>query len=332
MGTILSGIQPSNIITLGNYIGAIRSWVDMQSQHDSYFCIVDMHAVTVDKEPDLLRESIYRAAAAYIACGIDPDKSTIFMQSSVSAHAEIGWLLQCHTPLGWLNRMTQFKEKAGKKKDQAYAGLYTYPVLMAGDILLYDTTHVPVGDDQKQHVELTRDIAQSINQKYDQDIFVMPEPVIAKVGARIMSLRDASNKMSKSDPSDYSRINLLDDADTIAKKIRKAKTDPEVLPATPAGLEGRSEAANLVTIYAIMSGQTIEETLTEFAGKPFSEFKPTLADLLIEKLEPISRRMDDLLADRGELERILKKGSDAAAEKAETTLHRLKAAMGFIEL
>ncbi len=332
MGRILSGIQPSNILTLGNYIGAIKNWLTMQDQHDCYFCIVDLHAVTVDKDPQELKESIYRATAGYVACGIDPEKSAIFLQSSVSAHSEMGWLLQCHTPLGWLNRMTQFKDKAGKNKEKSYAGLYTYPVLMAGDILLYNATHVPVGEDQKQHVELTRDIAQSFNQKYNKEVLTLPEPIIPKTGARIMSLRDGTSKMSKSDPSHYSRISLLDDADAIAQKIRKAKTDPNPLPDNKDGFEGRPEALNLMTIYGVMSEQSLEAVIGEFAGQSFSDFKPALADLLIEKLAPISSRMHELLDDKAELENILKKGREKASIVADQTVKDVKDAMGFVDL
>lgn len=332
MGRILSGIQPTNVLTLGNYIGALKNWTKMQNDHECLFCIVDLHAVTVPQDPVEFKDGIYKAAAGYIACGLDISKHAIFLQSSVHAHAEMGWLLQCHTPMGWLNRMTQFKDKAGKHKDQAFAGLYTYPVLMAGDILLYHATHVPVGEDQKQHVELTRDIANSFNQKYSNEYFTIPEPVIPTEGARIKSLRDGTKKMSKSDPSDMSRINLLDDSDLIAQKIRKAKTDPEPLPSEAEGLKDRFEAENLVTIYAVMNDQTVANVLKEFGGQQFSTFKPALADLLVEKLGPISEKMHTLLDDKAELEKILAQGRDKASAIADQTVKDTMEIMGFVQL
>lgn len=330
MGRILSGIQPTNTLNLGNYLGAVKNWVAMQHEHDALYCVVDMHAITVPQDPKELNHSSYEAVAAYIASGIDPEKSTIFIQSHVPAHAELGWLLQCHTPMGWLNRMTQFKDKAGKNKDKSMVGLYTYPVLMAADILVYHATHVPVGHDQKQHVELTRDIAISFNKRYGVDYFTVPEPVIPKTGARIMSLRDGTKKMSKSDPSDMSRINLMDDVDLIAKKIRKSKSDSEPLPDSIDGLVDRPEAKNLVTIYAALSGTDAQSVLNEFAGKGFGNFKPALADVVVNAMAPISTKMHELLDDKAELDRILAKGRERASAIADKTVADVKEILGFV--
>jgi len=329
-GRILSGVQPTNNLTIGNYLGAIKNWVDLQSRYETLFCIVDLHAVTVPQDPKALHQATLEVAAAYLAAGIDPKESTVFVQSHVHAHAELGWLLSCMTPLGWLNRMTQFKDKAGKKRDNAALGLLAYPTLMAADILLYQTTHVPVGDDQKQHIELTRDIALSFNHRFQKDIFTVPEPLIKGEAKRIMSLRDGSKKMSKSDPSDFSRIHLTDTADEISQKIRKAKTDPEPLPETSDGFEGRPEAKNLVTVYAAFTDQTLEEALPSVAGKSFSEFKPLLADLLIDKLLPISKKTARYLDEKEELEKILKKGAEHASTLANQTLKQVKDVMGFV--
>lgn len=329
MGRILSGIQPTSNLTLGNYIGAIRNWVAMQHQHESFFCVVDMHAITIPQDPASLRKASYEAAAAYMACGVDPEKSTIFIQSHVPAHAELAWLLNCHTPMGWLNRMTQFKDKAGKNRDSVMTGLYTYPALMAADILLYHTTHVPVGEDQKQHVELTRDIAISVNQRYEKDFFTVPEPILPKEGARIKSLRDGTKKMSKSDPSDMSRINLTDDADTIAKKIQKAKTDPDPLPEEIVDLKNRPEAENLVTIYSVLSGIAVEDVLYEFSGRGFGAFKPVLAELAVEKLAPISERMKYLLSDKAEMDAVLHRGAEKVTPIADKTVTEFKKLIGF---
>ena len=329
-GRILSGVQPTNNLTIGNYLGAIKNWVDLQSRYETLFCIVDLHAVTVPQDPKALHQATLEVAAAYLAAGIDPKESTVFVQSHVHAHAELGWLLSCMTPLGWLNRMTQFKDKAGKKSDNAALGLLAYPTLMAADILLYQTTHVPVGDDQKQHIELTRDIALSFNHRFQKDIFTVPEPLIKGEAKRIMSLRDGSKKMSKSDPSDFSRIHLTDTADEISQKIRKAKTDPEPLPETSDGFEGRPEAKNLMTVYAAFTDQTLEEALPSVAGKSFSEFKPLLADLLIDKLLPISKKTARYLDEKAELEKILKRGAEHASTLANQTLKQVKDVMGFV--
>lgn len=327
---ILSGIQPTNNLTIGNYLGAIKNWVDLQDDMETLFCIVDLHAITVPQDPASLHRATLEVAAAYLAAGIDPKKSAIFIQSHVRAHVELGWLLSCMTPMGWLNRMTQFKDKAGKNREKAGLGLYAYPTLMAADILLYQTTHVPVGDDQKQHVEMTRDLANSFNHHYGKDIFTIPDPVIKGEAKRIMSLRDGTKKMSKSDPSDFSRIHLTDTADEITQKIRKAKTDPEPLPDTLEALETRPEAKNLLTIYAAFQDASIEEILPAVAGKPFSDFKPILADLLIEKLSPLSEKMRHYLDEKTELESILKAGAEHANALAEQTLQNVKDTMGFV--
>ncbi len=327
---ILSGIQPTNNLTVGNYLGAIKNWVDLQNDAENLFCIVDLHAITVPQDPGSLHRATLEVAAAYLAAGIDPSKSAIFIQSHVKAHAELGWLLSCMTPMGWLNRMTQFKDKAGKNRDKAGLGLYAYPTLMAADILLYQTTHVPVGDDQKQHVEMTRDLAQSFNHHYDKDVFVIPEPLIKGEAKRIMSLRDGSKKMSKSDPSDFSRIHLTDSVDDIAQKIRKAKTDPEPLPESVEDLGERPEAKNLLTIYAAFQDKTLQEVIGDVAGKSFSDFKPVLADVLISKLSPISEKMNQYLDEKTELKNILKQGADHANELAEKTLRDVKKTMGFV--
>lgn len=335
---IFSGIQPTNKLTLGNYLGAIQNWVTLQDQThtdsdlpqsaDNLFCIVNLHAITVPQDPESLRKATFGVAAAYLASGIDPKKSHIFVQSHVPAHTELAWLLSCSTPMGWLNRMTQFKDKAGKNKDKVGLGLYAYPTLMAADILLYDTTHVPVGEDQKQHVELTRDIAQSMNHHYQEDIFVMPEPVIFGEAKRVMSLRDGTKKMSKSDPSEFSRIHLTDSNDEISQKIRKAKTDPLPLPGSLDELESRPEAKNLVTIYAALFTKPIQNILSENEGKNFSDFKPLLAEALIAKLSPIRDEILRYQSDLGELEAILNKGAHYANERANNTIERVKKTMG----
>ena len=329
-GRILSGVQPTNNLTIGNYLGAIKNWLDLQKQSETLFCIVDLHAISVPQDPKALHKATLEVAAAYLAAGIDPKESAIFVQSHVPAHAELGWLLSCMTSLGWLNRMTQFKDKAGKKRDNAALGLLAYPTLMAADILLYQATHVPVGDDQKQHIELTRDIALSFNHRFQKEIFTVPEPLIKGEAKRIMSLRDSSKKMSKSDPSDFSRIHLTDTADEISQKIRKAKTDPEPLPETLEGFEGRPEAKNLATIYAAFMDQTLEAALPSLAGKSFSEFKPLLADLLVDKLSPISTKMVQYLDEKDVLKKILKKGAEQASTLANQTLKQVKDVMGFV--
>lgn len=331
MSLIFSGMQPTRQLHLGNYLGALKNWVKLQNDMDAIFCVVDLHAMTIDHDPETLRNNIREVAAAYIAAGIDPDKNILFNQSSVSGHAELNWILTCHTPLGWLNRMTQFKEKAGKQKDNAVLGLYAYPVLMAADILLYKATHVPVGEDQKQHLELARDIAGAFNRYYKADgFFPLPEPQILGEATRVMSLRDGTKKMSKSDESEYSRINLTDDADTVALKIRKAKTDPEPLPDTVEDLEKRPEANNLVTIYAALSDTNRAAVLAEFGGQQFSAFKSALADLSVAKLAPIAGEMNRLLGDKAELDRLLKKGADRAGEIAARTVNEVKDLVGLV--
>jgi len=326
---VLSGIQPTGGLHLGNLLGAILRWVRMQDEAECLFFLADLHALTVDVEPDELRANVREMAAALIASGIDPAKSTLFAQSAIPAHSELTWLLQCTARMGWLNRMTQFKEKSGKNREGASVGLYTYPVLQAADILLYRATHVPVGEDQKQHVELTRDIALKFNNDFDVDLFVPPEPFIGGgASARIMSLRDGTAKMSKSDPSDMSRINLTDSDEEIAQKIRKAKTDPEPLPGNPAGLDGRPEAKNLVGIYAAITGETVDQVLGRFAGQGFGAFKPALSDALVALIAPIRQRLGDLRADGAELDQILERGAARASEIGAPVLARAKAAVG----
>ena len=333
MKRILSCMQPTNRLHLGNYLGALRNWVKLQDEgnNECLYGVVDLHAVTVPHDPAQLAQSTREIAAAYIAAGVDPKKSYIFAQSAVPGHSQLAWLFNCITPLGWLNRMTQFKEKAGKHKENASMGLYGYPVLMAADILVYKATHVPVGDDQKQHLELARDIAGSFNQKFagDKEFFPLPEPVITGEATRVMSLRNGSEKMSKSAESDMTRINLTDDADMISQKIRKAKTDPEPLPSELKGLDERPEARNLINIYAALSDQTAEKVIKDFAGRPFSEFKPALADLCVEKLGPITSRMRELMADPTEIDRILTAGAEKANTLAAPTVQEAMDLMGF---
>ncbi len=329
MGRILSGVKPSGSMTLGNYLGAIRQWVDLQHQHESFYCVVDLHALTVPQDPEVLRQNTYEVAATYLAAGLDPKKSAIFIQSHVQAHAELGWILGCFTPLGWLNRMTQFKDKAGKNRENANLGLYAYPVLMAADVLLYKATHVPVGEDQKQHLELARDICGAFNRHYECELFTEPEPVIMGLAARVMSLRDGTKKMSKSDEgSDYGCIYLTDLADDIALKIRKAKTDPLPLPATIEELEARPEAKNLLSIYAALSGDSLEVTTANFAGAQFSAFKGQLSDLLIAKITPMGDEIKRLMADRATLDAILADGRARAENLAQATLHEVRSVMG----
>ncbi len=328
---VFSGIQPSGNLTLGNYLGALKRFVEMQdSGIETIYCMVDLHAITVWQDPDTLRRNTRELAAAYIACGLDPKKSILFNQSQVSAHAELGWIFNCVARLGWMNRMTQFKDKAGKNAEKVSLGLYAYPSLMAADILAYKATHVPVGEDQKQHVELTRDIANKFNHDFGTDFFPEPEPVIAGAATRVMSLRDGTKKMSKSDPSDMSRINMTDDADTIAKKIRKAKTDPEPLPDTLDQLDGRPEARNLINIYAALSNKTPEQTLAEFSGQQFGQFKPALVDLAVAHLAPISAEMARLMSDPAEIDRILGDGANRAAAIADPILDGVKDIVGLI--
>ncbi len=318
---VFSGIQPSGNLTLGNYLGAVKRFVEMQdSGIETIYCMVDLHAITVWQDPDTLRHNTRELAAAYLACGLDPKKSILFNQSQVPAHAELGWLFNCVARLGWMNRMTQFKDKAGKNAEKMSLGLYAYPSLMAADILIYKATHVPVGEDQKQHVELTRDIAAKFNHDFKSNYFPEPEPIIDGAATRVMSLRDGSKKMSKSDPSDMSRINLTDNADTIAKKIRKAKTDSKALPDNLDDLSDRPEARNLINIRAALTNLTPEQVVAEVAGQQFGTFKPELVDLAVSHLSPITKEMNRLMDDVSEIDRILGDGAKHAAEIAEPIL------------
>jgi tryptophanyl-tRNA synthetase len=329
---VVSGIQPTGGLHLGNLLGAILRWVRMQDEAQCLYFLADLHALTVDVDPAELRENVREMAAALIASGIDPAKSILFRQSAIPAHAELSWILQGTARMGWLNRMTQWKDKAGKNQEGASVGLFTYPVLQAADILLYNATHVPVGEDQKQHVELTRDIALKFNNDFDVELFVAPEPYIGGgSAARVMSLRDGRSKMSKTDPSDQSRIHLTDTDEQIAQKIRKAKTDPEPLPDNAAALEPRPEAKNLVGIYAAVTGSSVDEVLTRFAGQGFGAFKPALADALVALIGPIRERLDQLRRDPVELDRILADGAARATELGAPILARAKAAVGLTE-
>ena len=328
---VLSGIQPSGGMHLGNYLGAIKKFVDLQTKHDCYYFLADMHSITVWQDPQKLRAQTFHIIASYLAAGVDPKIATIFHQSAVRAHAELAWVFNCVARLGWLDRMTQFKDKAGKDKERASVGLYTYPVLQAADILIYKATHVPVGEDQKQHLELSRDIAGKFNREFNApDFFPLPDPLIKGPGARVMSLRDGAAKMSKSDPSEQATIYLSDDADAIARKIKKAKTDPEPLPSEIGGLEGRPEAANLVGIYSALSGKTDEEVLRDFGGEGFGKFKPALADLVVEKIAPIGTELRRLEADPAYLRSILMDGAGRAAVIAEKTVAEVKEIVGFV--
>jgi tryptophanyl-tRNA synthetase len=327
---VVSGIQPTGNLHLGNYLGAIKNWVKMQDDPgEKVYFVVDLHALSLPHDPVALSAGTREMTAALIACGIDTDKSILFNQARVPAHAELQWLLSGTARMGWLNRMTQFKDKSGKNREGASIALFTYPVLQAADVLLYQATHVPVGDDQKQHLELARDIAQSFNERFGET-FTLPEPVIPKTAARIMSLRDGQAKMSKSDPSDMSRINLADDADTIAQKIRKAKTDAEPLPSEMAGLEGRSEAQNLVGIYAALADTTPEAVLAQFAGQGFGAFKPALAELLVETLRPIRDRFVALKDDSAVIDAVLQKGAEKATALGRPTLDAAYKALGLL--
>ncbi|WP_417743151.1 tryptophan--tRNA ligase [Salipiger sp.] len=328
---VFSGIQPSGGLTLGNYLGAMKRFVDMQgSGIETIYCVVDMHAITVWQDPEALRKQTRELTAGYLAAGLDPTKSILFNQSQVPEHAQLAWIFNCVARLGWMNRMTQFKDKAGKNAEKASLGLYAYPALMAADILLYHATQVPVGEDQKQHVELTRDIAAKFNHDYGTEFFPITEPVIEGAATRVMSLRDGSKKMSKSDPSDASRINMTDDADAIAKKIRKAKTDPEPLPSEPAGLAERPEARNLVNIYAALSEQSVDAVMADVGGKAFSEFKPMLADLAVAKLAPISTEMARYMEDPAEIDRILADGASRARKIAAPILKKTYEIVGMV--
>jgi tryptophanyl-tRNA synthetase len=330
---ILSGIQASGSLHLGNYLGALKRFNALQSEAETFLFVADMHAITVWQEPAKLAAQTREIAAAYLASGLDPAKAAIFPQSAVPAHAELAWIFNCTARLGWLDRMTQFKEKTGSHKERASVGLYTYPVLQAADILVYKATHVPVGEDQKQHLELTRDIAQKFNNDFDAaGFFPLPEPVIQGPATRVMSLRDGSAKMSKSDPSDNSRINLMDDAASIASKIKKAKTDPEPLPDTLEALKARPEADNLVGVYAALSDRTKAEVLAEFAGQGFGAFKPKLADLAVAVLEPVGDAMRRLMADPVEIDRVLKAGAEKARAVADPIVEETKRKVGFVSL
>ncbi len=334
MNRVFSGIQPTGSLHLGNYLGAITNWVAMQDVYDCIYCVVDLHAITARHDPKALREGIRNITAALLASGIDPDRAILFNQSAVSVHAELAWLLECVARVGWLNRMTQFKDKAGKDREGASVGLYAYPVLQAADILAYKATHVPVGDDQKQHLELARDIAAKFNTDYGVELFPLPEPVIgvgaAAGAARVMSLRDGTAKMSKSDPSDQSRINLTDDADAIAAKIKRAKTDAEPLPSDAAGLAERPEARNLVGIYAALAGTSVAAVLAEFGGQGFGKFKPALAELTVATLAPINARYRELRADEAALDAVLAGGAAKARAIAGPVLSEVHEVMGFI--
>ena len=335
---IVSGIQPTGSLHLGNYLGAIRNWVRMQDEtaaagHDCFFFLADLHAISMPHDPAALTAGTRTMAAALTACGIDDAKSVLFNQAQVPAHAELQWLLNGTARMGWLNRMTQFKDKSGKNREGASAALFTYPVLQAADVLLYQTTHVPVGEDQKQHLELARDIAQKFNNDFctdDAPLFTLPEPIIPRDAARIMSLRDGTSKMSKSDPSDMSRINLSDDADTVMKKVKKAKTDPAPLPTEPAGLEGRPEALNLVAIYAALTDGTVAGVLSDFGGEGFGKFKPALGELLVEHLRPVTERFNALKDDDEQIDAILARGGARAREVAAPTLAGAYDALGLL--
>ena len=336
---VFSGIQPTGNLHLGNYLGAIVKFVALQKTHECLFCVVDLHAITVPQDPKALREAIRKIAAAYIASGVDPVKNIIFNQSQVAEHAELAWVFNCVARIGWLNRMTQFKEKAGKDRENASIGLFAYPTLMAADILLYRATHVPVGEDQKQHIELARDIAQKFNNDFAESIaanghaegfFPLPEPLIQGPAARVMSLRDGLKKMSKSDPSEYSRISLSDDADTIAQKVRKAKTDPEPLPTDKEGLKNRPEAENLIGIYAALNDSTADSVLQQFGGAQFSSFKQALADLAVARLGPIGAEMRRLEADPAYIDSVLRDGSLRARAIAGPIMNQVKDIVGLI--
>ncbi len=339
MGRVFSGVQPTGNLHLGNYLGAIKNFVSLQNEHECIYCVVDMHSITVKQDPKTLKNSILEVAAAFVAAGIKPEESIIFAQSQVSAHAELAWIFNCVARLGWLNRMTQFKEKAGKNRENASAGLYTYPVLMAADILAYHATHVPVGDDQRQHLELVRDIAQKFNNDFNMDYFPITEPVIMGAATRVMSLRDGKNKMSKSDISDYSRLNLTDSADDISNKIRKAKTDPLPLPGTDSlDTEGnfkeeiiiaRPEAVNLLNIYSALSNENTKKVVERFADNQFSTFKNELNELAVDSLGPINQEMRKLLEDKTYLESILKDGGDRANILSQPIITTVKDIVGF---
>jgi len=330
MNRIFSGVQPTGNLHLGNYLGAIRNWVTLQADYECIYCVVDLHAITVPQDPAELRASTREVAASLLAAGIDAKTGILFNQSQVSAHAELAWIFNCVARLGWLNRMTQFKEKAGKNRENASVGLYAYPNLMAADILAYKATHVPVGEDQKQHLELCRDIAQAFNSQYGVDFFPLTEPLILGEGTRVMSLRDGTAKMSKSDPSDNTRINLTDPPDLIAKKIRRAKTDPEPLPGGPEGLAARPEAANLIGIFAALCNDTVEDVCRRFDGAQFSTFKEELAELAIAELAPITTEMQRLMDDPAYVESVLRDGAQRAEALAGPIVREAQKIVGFL--
>ncbi len=328
---VFSGIQPSGGLTLGNYLGAIKRFVDMQgSEFETIYCMVDLHAITVWQDPKDLARNTRELCAGFIAAGINPEKSILINQSQVPEHAQLAWIFNTVARMGWLNRMTQFKDKAGKNRENASVGLFAYPALMAADILIYHATHVPVGEDQKQHLELTRDIATKFNHDYGVDFFPITEPVIEGAATRVMSLRDGSKKMSKSDPSDQSRINMTDDADAIAQKIRKARTDPDALPSEVDGLKDRPEARNLVNIYAALSDSSVEAVLRDIGGKQFSEFKPMLAELAVDRLSPIADEMGRLMQDTAQIDAILARGAERAREITAPILGRTYEIVGMV--
>ena len=329
--TVLSGVQPTGGLHIGNYLGAIKNFVSMQNEYDCFFCVVDLHAITVKQDPKLLKNNTYEVVATYLASGIDPVKSVIFNQSNVSSHSELAWIFNCITRMGWLNRMTQFKDKAGKDKENASSGLFIYPNLMAADILLYKATHVPVGDDQKQHLELTRDIAQKFNRDYECDgFFPIPEPIIDKNISRIMSLKNGEQKMSKSDPSDYSRISLTDSADQIEKKIKKAKTADTPMPDNNEDVSKLLEVNNLLNIFSGFSEIDKSELIEKYKGQNFSNFKNNLAEVIIEHIKPISKEIDKLMSDKAYLNQIISSGAEKASEKANVTIKEVYDIVGFV--
>ena len=328
---VLSGVQPTGGLHIGNYLGAIKNFVSMQSKYNCFFCVVDLHAITVKQDPKLLKNNTYEVVATYLASGIDPVKSVIFNQSNVSSHSELAWIFNCITRMGWLNRMTQFKDKAGKDKENASSGLFIYPNLMAADILLYKATHVPVGDDQKQHLELTRDIAQKFNRDYECDgFFPIPEPIIDKNISRIMSLKNGEQKMSKSDPSDYSRISLTDSADQIEKKIKKAKTADTPMPDNNEDVSKLLEVNNLLNIFSGFSEIDKSELIEKYKGQNFSNFKNNLAEVIIEHIKPISKEIDKLMSDKAYLNQIISSGAEKASEKANVTIKEVYDIVGFV--
>lgn len=323
-----SGIQPTGSLHLGNYLGALKQWVKLQREKDCIFSIVDLHAITIPQDPVELREDIFRVFALYMAAGIDVNRNIVFVQSQIKEHVELSWCLSCLTPMGWMNRMTQFKDKVQKNSDNATLGLYSYPILMAADILLYRSTHVPVGNDQKQHVELTRDVAQLFNNRFKTDLFPIPEPVIPEVGARVMSLRDGTKKMSKSDDSDMSRINLTDDDDLIRKKIQKAKTDSDPIPSHIIELQNRAEPLNLVSIFAAIIGCDEQEILDRYSGQNFSNFKKDLADAIINEIAPIRNKYEEIMSDKISLVKLINQSNEKARNIAEFTMQMVKQCMG----